>query len=208
MDHRAELEGLGWYRARTAFAEGVVPVRDDPPEEEDPVARALRRAVGIYPGPRTDLRAYEHATPLAVTAEDVLGMVAEGVAAGRSAARPGTPEEMADHLLRRAIPYLQSGPNRFWDPLVSEWCDFHDFRDPKDPERACKEACLHAELWRREGTSEEVWALVALRGGRPVPTRAIERAVWWRVTDQEAKLREMMERVRAAAADGGGTFEF
>ena len=40
---------------------------------------------------------------------------------------------------------------------------------------------MHAELWRKEGTSEELWALVALTGRWRAPDSAIEQKVWARV---------------------------
>jgi hypothetical protein len=40
---------------------------------------------------------------------------------------------------------------------------------------------LHAELWRKEGTPEELWALVALTGRWRAPDSAIEQKVWARV---------------------------
>jgi hypothetical protein len=44
--------------------------------------------------------------------------------------------------------------------------------------------------WANEGTSEELWVLVALKEGWPPPDAAIERAVWRRVTgiDEEVDL--------------------
>jgi hypothetical protein len=41
---------------------------------------------------------------------------------------------------------------------------------------------LHAELWRKEGTSEELWALVALTGRWRAPDSAIKQKVWARVS--------------------------
>jgi hypothetical protein len=53
---------------------------------------------------------------------------------------------------------------------------------PRDMEKACKEARLHAVRWTNESTGEEVWALVALKDSWYVPDGAIEEAVWRRAT--------------------------
>jgi hypothetical protein len=93
----------------------------------------------------------------------------------------GPPEEMSARL-GRVIPLLQAEAKHFWDPGLSDWYVQSLLWHPDDTEKVCKPAYLHAELWRNEETSEELWALVALREGWSPPDGAIERAVWLRVT--------------------------
>ena len=68
---------------------------------------------------------------------------------------PATPQEMPGRL-RRAVSYLQAEKRRFWDPGYSAWCASRYIGDPRDMEKACKEASLHAELWENEGTGEGI----------------------------------------------------
>jgi hypothetical protein len=177
-----ELTRSGWFCAETDF-----PVDTSPAEEqagEDPVARRLRHEVGIYK-PRDwwkDNLNEEPLTPLALTAEDVFNLGPEGQDdRGQPAASwPATPEEMAERL-KRVIPLLQSGVQRYWDPGLSLWYEMKLINQP-DKEKHCKEAYLHAELWRNEETGQEIWVLVALKEDWRVPDTAIEWAVWWRTT--------------------------
>jgi hypothetical protein len=83
--------------------------------------------------------------------------------------------------LRRLVNLLQQGTRRFYDPSFDEWCFESRINASPDSPNRFKEAYLHAELWRNEGTGEELWALVALREGWRVPEEAIEEAVWSRV---------------------------
>jgi hypothetical protein len=181
-DYLEELTRSGWFRAHTNF-----PLDTSPAEEsggEDPVARRLRHEVGIY---KARDWWYEEAhediqTPLALTAEDVFNLGPESRDDGdqHAASWSATPEEMADRL-KQVIPVLGSRKRRFWDPGLSLWYGMN-YIDQPDKEKHCKEAYLHAELWRNQETGEEIWALVALREGWRVPDTAIELAVWLRVT--------------------------
>ena len=180
-DHLADLTKRGWFRAQTSF-----PV-EDPSEagllDEDPVAYRLRHEIPIFHGRRAESWYYSSDIPLVVSAEEVLGTEAQHKIEKelRSAAVwPSTPEEMAAHLCR-VIPLLQSRQYPFLDPGFIEWAEWED-ASWNDPEKECKEAYLHAELWRNQDTGEELWALVALRPGWSPPEREVERAVWLRVT--------------------------
>lgn len=94
---------------------------------------------------------------------------------------PATPEQMAV-CLERVIPLLQAKVHQFWDPGFSDWYAAMQLNHPRDIEKVCKSAYLHAERWCNEHTGEELWALVALQEGWQVPEEAIEEAVWRRVT--------------------------
>jgi hypothetical protein len=181
-DYLEELTVSGWFRAETDF-----PAKTSPAEEqagEDPVARRLRHEVGIYKPPDwwKDNLNEEPLTPLALTAEDVFNLGPEGQGEGNqpAASWPATPEEMAERL-KQVIPLLGSDVQRFWDPGLSWWYEMKLINQP-DKEKHCKEAYLHAELWRNEETGQEIWVLVALKEGWRVPDTAIEWAVWWRTT--------------------------
>jgi hypothetical protein len=192
VDYLGELAKLGWFRAETISA------AEDPSEDyllnEDPVARKLRHEVGIYHRDISEFEYYPDATPLVVTAEDVLEWEGKNKTEEelRSVGWPATPAEMSAHL-RKLIPLLQAEPRRFWDPGFSEWYGGLSMNHPSDLEKVCKEARLHAELWRREGSSEELWVLVAFEKGRRVPDEAIERAVWFRATDQSNTIKASPE---------------
>jgi hypothetical protein len=145
------------------------------------VARRLRREVGIYQGRDWWSDAVGNPTPLALTAQDLFEARPAGEDGGGDAAPwPATLEEMPGRI-RRAVHLLQSGEQKFWDPGLSEWYEWIG-TTPRDEEKVCKDANLHAELWVNEGTGEEIWAFVALREGWRVPDGAIEEAVWRRAT--------------------------
>ena len=145
------------------------------------MARRLRHEIGIYKGRNWWSDVYGAPTPLVVSAEDVFGLVPEAGRDPRYAPWPATPEETAARL-KQVIPLLKHGVHKFWDPGFSDWYATAALDHPRDLERACKDARLQAELWRKEGTSEELWALVALTGRWRVPDAEIERRVWVRVT--------------------------
>ena len=180
-DHLAALRELGWYRAQTVF-----PVQGDPEDgllDTDPVARKLRHEVGIYKGRDWWSDVYGNPTPWAATAEDLFAAWSGGGTEGDGATAlwPSTPEEMSARL-KQIIPRLQAEAHPFWDPGFSDWYASMAMHHPSDTEEVCKQAHLHAELWRREGTGEEIWALVALLEGWRVPDREIEEVVWSRAT--------------------------
>ena len=176
VDCLAELTELGWYRAGSAFVAENVP--EGVPLGEEWVADALCRRVPIYRGGREKRRWHVgHDTPLVLSAEEVPELEDEEPQAG---ARPTKPEEMGARL-RRLVNLLQQGTRRFYDPSFDEWCFESRINASPDSPNRFKEAYLHAELWRNEGTGEELWALVALREGWRVPEEAIEEAVWSRV---------------------------
>lgn len=179
VNYREELAGLGWRRAETSFS-AAAGVRDA--AEKDPVVCELRHAVGIYKGRNWWSDLVGPSTPLAFAADDLLeAKPRHGDREGEDAIPwPTEPEEVRARL-RRSVAYLRAGKRRFWDPGFDEWAFAKGF-SVYDPEKACKEANLHAELWTKEGTSEEIWALVALSEGWYVPNRAIEEAVWRRAT--------------------------
>jgi len=179
VDHLGELAALGWRRAETSF-----PAQEDAQDvqDEDPVARRLRREVGIFKGRGWWSDAVGNPTPRALTAQDLFEAgPPSGDGGGEDAIPwPATPEEMPDRL-RRAISSLQAGARRFWDPGLSDWYERLG-KYPHDPEKLCKDAFLHAKLWADEATGEQIWALVALRDGWYVPDGAIKEAVWRRAT--------------------------
>ena len=82
--------------------------------------------------------------------------------------------------LKPIIPLLQTKAHRFWHPGFSDWYASMAMNHHRDNEKGCKEGHLDAELWRNEGTGEEIWALAALREGSRVPDGEIEEAVWSR----------------------------
>ncbi len=91
--------------------------------------------------------------------------------------------------LRRAVYLLQAGERKFWDPGLSDWYE-QIWTTPRDAEKVCRDANLHAELWVNDGTAEEIWTFVALREGWYVPDRAIEEAVWRRATSGRSPFAE------------------
>jgi hypothetical protein len=100
---------------------------------------------------------------------------------------------------------LQSKSRQFWDVGFSDWYAAMQLDHPRDIEKVCKPAYLHAERWRNEHTSEELWALVALQEGWRVPEEAIEEAVWRRVTFGP---RTAEENESDAPPEEEGPFEF
>jgi hypothetical protein len=183
-DPLEELTELGWFRVQTDF------VTEESSEEdllgEDPVVRRLRHGIPIYQGwsPK-NCHDYLDDTPWAVTAEDVYKLEAKekNEEELRSIGWPSTAEEMETHI-KRVIPLLQRGPHHFFDPGLADWYDNSpDAPFVSDQEDLCKPAYLHAELWVNEETSEELWALTALKPGWRPPEKAIEGAVWLRVPD-------------------------
>ncbi len=179
-----ELSALGWFRAETAFE-----VQESPEVcllDKDPVAYRLRHEVGIFQGYGWVPYAYDGPTVLVVAAEDVLELRAndkEEEALRSTGGWPSTPQEMGARL-ERVMPILQAEPRPFLDLGLLDWYFWVKVPLPRDQEKLCRPAYLHAEKWKREGSDEELWALVALREGWSPPDRAIEFAVWFRATGQ------------------------
>ena len=96
--------------------------------------------------------------------------------------------------LGRLVNLLQQEAHQFYDPSFDEWCFESRINASLDSPNRFKEAYLHAELWRNEGTGEELWALVALREGRRVPEGAIEEAVWSRVAPRDTTDEIVLEK--------------
>jgi len=186
VDHLGQLTSLGWYRAETSFpaAEG-----SRNPGGEDPVARRLRREVAIFKGKNWWSDAVGNPGPLAFTAEDLREALLAG-ADGDDHDAPGqvAPGSMNERL-RRAISWLQAAERRFWDPGLGDWYAWLG-RYPGDPEKLCKGAYLHAELWINENTRDEIWVLVGLREGWRVPDGALREAVWGRVVSGRSPFAE------------------
>jgi hypothetical protein len=180
VDYPGELGRLGWHRAEIFF--GTEDTTEGYYLDGDPVAVMLRHQVGIYHRKISEFEHYPDASPLVVTAEDILEWAGKNKTEEelRSAGWPATSEEMANHL-RKLIPLLQAKPRMFWDPDFSEWYGGLAKDHPRDIEKVCKEARLHAELWKNE-VSEELWVLVAFQKGRRPSDEAIERAVYRHVT--------------------------
>ncbi len=179
-----ELSALGWFCAETAFE------AEDSSEgyfmDKDPVAYRLRHKVGIFQGYGWVPYAYDGPTVLVVATEDVLELRAnhkEEEALRSAGGWPSTPQEMGARL-GQVIPLLQAEPHPFLDLGLADWYSQAGVPFPRDPEKLCRPAYLHAEKWKREGSDEELWALVALREGWSPPDRAIEFAVWFRATNQ------------------------
>jgi hypothetical protein len=182
-----ELTELGWYRDSTNFDSGSAP-GNDLPHSEDPVAQELRYRVPIYRGKQARRWDVGDTTPWVGTAEDVFELRPKDKSEEelRSLGWPATLEEMEERL-GQVISFLQQRPHNFYDPGYAQWCFELQIEMPRDREKRCKEASLHAELWRNEQTSEELLALVALQKNWSVPDEEIERAVLWRAKgwDQE-----------------------
>jgi len=200
VDHIEELTHLGWYRAEATFAAEDVP--EDYLLNEDPVARKLRHEVGIHKGSNYEWKTpfYEFDTPWVGSAEEFFELETEESTFDRgaeseaeeeplAASWPKSPEEMTARL-ERVIPLLQAKPHPFWDCGFSDWYAAMQIDHPRDLEKVCKPANLHAERWRNEHTGEELWALVALQEGWRVPDEAVEEAVWRRVTSGPRRTEE------------------
>jgi len=199
VDYPTELAQLGWYRAETVFTAG--PDREDPSPHEDPLTRGLRHRVGVYQGELEPGYSREGRCPWIGSAEDTIAL-ATGGETGEEPHPAGSAPAPAEApaRLRKAVTSLQMGPRRFTDHGLIEWYGYMEFPLPPDPEKLCKEAHLHAELWRNEGTSEELWVLVALRENWRPPEEEIERAMWMRVTGRS-------EEDEFGPDDSGSDFE-
>ena len=184
VNYLGELTELGWYRAQTTFAAEDT---DRYLSDDDPLAWRLRHDTPIYHGRPTDLGAPGDDTPLVLSAEDVLGLgeAEKGGAQERCPADWLATLGEARARLERTIRHLQRGTHRFHDPGLDEFFDMLMASGPRNPESWCKEARLYVERWAKEGTDEEVWALIALREGWRPPDSAIERAVWQYVTGND-----------------------
>ncbi|MDP9440049.1 MAG: hypothetical protein M3P49_15140, partial [Actinomycetota bacterium] len=179
-----ELSALGWFRAETAFEVPESPEVYLP--DKDPVAYRLRHEVGIFQGYGWVPYAYDGPTVLVVAVEDFLELRAnhkEEEALRSAGGWPSTPQEMGARL-ERVMPLLQAEPHPFLDLGLLDWYFWVKVPLPRDQEKLCRPAHLHAERWKREGSDEELWALVALREGWSPPDQAIEFAVWFRSTNQ------------------------
>ena len=184
VDYLGELTELGWYRAQTTFS-----AADDDRHlsDDDPLTRRLRHGTPIYHGRPTDPGDPGDDTPLVLSAEDVVGLGE----AKKGGAQERCPTDWLATLgeararLERTIRHLQRGTHRFHDPGLDEFFYMLMEPGPRNPESWCKEARLHVERWAKEGTDEEVWALIALREGWRPPDSAIERAVWRYVTGDD-----------------------
>ncbi len=185
VDHPGELAKLGWRRDDRAPGDPPeAPSGDRIDPDEDPVARVLRHEVPIYHGPRSHSWFVPLTAPQIFTAAEAFAWGAPDGAEGSSTAGwPATPEEMAERL-ERLIPRLREKPYPFYDPSVALWYFEERRTEPEDPEKLCRMALLHAEVWRNEATSEELWVLVALQPGGSPPREEIERFVWFWVTDE------------------------
>ncbi len=190
-DYAGKLAELGWHRDERPLV--------SPPEtlsksginlDEDPVARALRHRVPIHYDYHFSNYNVPISGPQVFTAEEALDWEACDMVEGelRSSGWPATLEEMATHL-RRVISLLQVKPRPFYDPQVGHyyyWEFEGKFEEWDDPEKFCSKALLHAEVWRNEETSEELWVLVALQPGWSPPREELEYAVWAHVVHQNA----------------------
>jgi hypothetical protein len=105
---------------------------------------------------------------------------------------PASPEEMAARL-KRVIPLLRERPYPFSDPRIADFYMWESEAQPGDPEVLCTKARLHAELWRNEETSEELYALIALLPGNSPPRKEIEYSVAVRVANRNAIPYEELE---------------
>jgi hypothetical protein len=184
VDYLGELTELGWYRAQTTFA-----ATDDDRHlsDDDPLARRLRHDTPIYHGRPKEPGKPGDDTPLVLSAEDVLGLGEAKKGVTQERCPTGWPATLGEARARleRTIRHLQRGTHRFHDPGLDEFFYMLMEPGPRNPESWCKEARLHVERWAKEGTDEEVWALIALREGWRPPDSAIERAVWRYVTGND-----------------------
>lgn len=188
-DYAGKLAELGWHRDERplvsppeALSEGSI----NP--NEDPVARALRHRVPIHYGYQSSNYNVPISGPQVFTAEETLDWEVPDKTEGelRSCGWPATLEEMATYL-RRVISLLQEQPYPFYDPRTVHfyyWEFERKFEEWDDPEKFCREALLHAEVWRNEETSEELWALIALQPGWSPPREELEYTVWVHVVNQ------------------------
>jgi len=178
-----ELRRLDWARADALWhgSEGgpeVDPGDADP--EEDPVARRLRDVVGIYSRNKDPYFKFDFGvSPWVGSSRDVfdLGTSGEDGRAEPPAGWPSTAEEMNDHL-KRIVPAMQRQTREFYDPGFDLWYEKSSAPYHGDPKGPHSDAKLHAELWKKEGTAEELWVLVALKPRVRPPAREIEEAVW------------------------------
>ncbi len=190
-DYAGKLAELGWHRderplvsPQGALSEGEIDL------DQDPVARALRHRVPIHYDDHSPSYNVPISGPQVFSAEEAWGWEARDKTEEelRSSGWPATPEEMATHL-RRVISLLQEQPYPFYDPRTAHfyyWEFEGKFEEWDDPEKFCREALLHAEVWRNDETSEELFALVALQPGWSPPREDLEYAVWVHTVDQNA----------------------
>jgi hypothetical protein len=204
MDPLAELTERGWFRAQTSFPMGDGPAEDLP--DDDPFVRRLRHSIPIYQGP--GFWKVGDDFPRVLTAEEVFDRwLPDDDEDGPSAVdRPTTPDE-ARECLKRVVPLLQAKLRDFYDPGYFFFCEMAMVRASDDPNKWCREAYLHAELWRNQETGEELWVLIALRKGWRPPDKAIEEVVYWRVTTSEAPPEEALDTYDDDGDDDDGDFE-
>jgi hypothetical protein len=148
--------------------------------DEDPVTRRLRGVVGIYSSEQNPyLRKDYEMSPWVGTSKDVLALGSregDGQTPG-TMGWPSTPQEMERHL-RRIIPAMQREAQEFFDPGLDLWHEMMDIPFRKQSRGPYNDAYLHTEMWRKEGTCDELWILVALKEGWSPPDEEIEEAVW------------------------------
>ena len=144
------------------------------------MTRRLRDVVGIYSRNKDPYFKFDFGvSPWVGTSRDVfdLGTGGEDGRAEPPAGWPPTPEEMGAHL-KRIIPAMQRQTREFYDPGLDEWHHRSGMPLRKGSDMPRNGAKLHAELWKKEGTAEELWVLVALKPRVRPPAREIEKAVW------------------------------
>jgi len=177
-DYLAELSERAWHRDDGALdlspetlPEGGIDLR------ADPVVRELRHRVPIDYGPRAPWHV-PISGPQVFDAEEAWNWEARDKTEEelRSMGWPGSPEEMRARL-KRVIPLLRERPYPFSDPKIADFYEWESEAQPGDPEVLCTKGRLHVELWRNEETSEELYALIALRPGCLPPRKEIEYAV-------------------------------
>lgn len=182
LDPADELQRLGLVRADAPWNGSEDGSKDDPDDAdpEDPVARRLRDVVGIYSRNKDRYFKFDYGvSPWVGTSRDVfdLGTGGEDGRAEPPAGWPPTPEEMGAHL-KRIIPAMQRQTHEFYDPGLDEWHYWSNAPLRKGSDMPRNDATLHAELWKKEGTAEELWVLVALKPRVRLPAGEIEKAVW------------------------------
>lgn len=185
VDYRVELNKLGWYREEVfAFVEDGREHMGEEYEEYCLPFRTLYRPAR-YAAPTVRGVAYEdHAgvVPLILDVERVFGWpcTAEQIYQGS----PATLEKANDSL-HRMMRQVRYRPHGSFIPMGERWYEDAVTKLLGGPHMSSKELFLHSELWKKRGSSQEMWALMVMLDGRRSPKEVIEREVWLRATGRD-----------------------
>jgi hypothetical protein len=196
-DYAGQVAKLGWYRKETrahccVVHEGPFTEKELQLLSERCHAQVMRREPVRYnsgdaPIPHPDYRGV--VPPFIVTPEEVfpLRLTQKQIDYGR---KPITREEANNRVSKLMWLLWQNKPSYFYHRKMQEWHRDAMAKLVDDTSSDSMDFFVHAELWEKRRTSEQMWVLAAMLKGWPPPEATVEKAVWSRLTGRGAVAEE------------------